>query len=299
MKNMTSRVKCAAAVAGFMILTGSAVEVDGIVAKVGGDTILKSDVMLEMRRINAPANEYPRFLQELIDRKLILRAAGEAKMTMQEWVVENRVRDIIKRAFGGDRNKLMETLAAQKISYPEWYARMKDDMIVSAMRYNVIDKNAVATPSEMRKEYEENRDRYNQPGKVTVSVILLSPETVTNRATIAAALKEKDFGELAKAYSADSHAAEGGVWKDVTPEAVFKPEICEEIAKMPIGTVSHWIEIDGWSFLLRKDEETPGVQRTFTEAYDDIENNVRLKKAAAAYDEWVARLREEAYIKIY
>ena len=291
------------AVASFAAIAGSAAsfagEVDGIAARVGTETILKSDVSLEMRRLRAPESDYVKIRNEMIDRKLILKAASAAKMTMQEWVVENRIRDIVDKAFGGDRNKLMDTLARQKISYPEWHARMKEDMIVSAMRWNVIDKNAVASPAAMRKEFAENPDRYRVGANVTVSVILLKPEDMAKRDDVAAMIRTNDFAAAAKAFSADSHAAEGGVWKNIVPAEVFKPEICEEISKMPRGTMSHWIELDGWSFLLRKEAEESGRVPTFLEAYDKIEANVKEAESNAAYDAWLERLRAETYIKVY
>ena len=266
-----------------------AVEVDGIAATVGTETILKSDVLNEMQRVGAPSGEaYSQVLNEMIDRKLILKAARESKMTMQEWVVENRVRELIDKAFGGDRNKLIETLGQQKISYPEWYAKTKDDIIVGAMRWQVVDKNVSASPAAMRKEYDEHRDRYAKDHKVSVSVILLKPEEKAKREEISAALKEKSFEELG-----------GRKYTDVKPEEMFKPEVVEEISKMPKGTISHWIEIDGWSFLLRKDGESAGKALDFDEAYDEIEAAVKEAEAKRLYTAWIERLRAESYIKVF
>lgn len=275
-------------------------EIDGIAAKVGNEVILKSDVIMEMRRANiSSADMYEKIRDEIIDRKLILKAANEAKLTLQNWLVDNRVREIIDRAFDGDRNKLMETLSQQKISYPEWYQRMKDDMIVSAMRWNTVDKYVSASPAAMREEYLAHPEKYSTPDVVTVSVILLRPEDAGLREKISAALKDEDFAELARRFSADSHAAEGGVWKDVRPSEVFKSEVCEEIAKMPKGTLSHWVEIGGWSFLLRKDDETKGRARTFEEAYEDVEATVKNELANRMQDEWLKRLRAETFVRVY
>ena len=266
-----------------------AVEVDGIAATVGSEAILRSDVMNEMARSGAQdGRSYPDVLNEMIDRKLILKAARESKMTMQEWVVENRVREIINRSFGGDRNKLIETLGKQKISYPEWYAKTKDDLVIGAMRWNVVDKNAVASPAAMRAEYEAHKARYTKDHQVSVSVILLKPEEAARRDEISKALSEKSFEDLG-----------GKKYENVKPEELFKPEVCEEIEKMPKGTISHWIEIDGWSFLLRKDAETTGKALSFDEAYDDIEAAVKEDEARRLYTAWVERLRAETYIKVY
>lgn len=269
--------------------TTCAVEVDGIAATVGTETILRSDVLNELARMGAPDGQaYSDVLREMINRKLILKAARESKMTMQEWIVENRVREIIQKSFGGDRNKLIEALGKQKISYPEWYAKTKDDLVVGAMRWQVVEKNVTASPAAMRKEYETNKSRYVKDHLVSVSVILLKPEEQAKRDEIAKQLKEKSFEDLG-----------GKRYENVKPEDVFKPEVCEEIEKMPKGTVSHWIEIDGWSFLLRKDAETSGKRLSFEEAYDDIEASVKEQEAKRLYSEWMERLRAETYIKVF
>ena len=266
-----------------------AVEVDGIAATVGTETILRSDVMNEMARSGVrDGRAYADVLDEMINRKLVLKAARESKMTMQEWVVENRVREIVKNSFGGDRNKLIEALGKQKMSYPEWYAKTKDDLVIGAMRWNVIDKNAVASPAAMRKEYETHRSRYAKDHLVSVSVILLKPEEQAKREEISKQLAEKSFEELG-----------GRKYENVKPEELFKPEVCEEIEKMPKGTISHWIEIDGWSFLLRKDAETVGKTLSFDEAYDQIEAAVKSEEASRLYNAWIERLRAETYIKVF
>ena len=272
-----------------LALPARAVEIDGIAATVGTESILRSDVLNEMRRIGAPdGGAYREVLNTMIDRKLILKAAGESKMTLQGWVVENRVREIVNKAFGGDRNKLMETLQQQKVSYPEWYQKTKDDMIVGAMRWNVVDKNVTASPAAMKREFEEHAGRYVQDHKVSVTVILLKPEEIAKRDEISAALKSKTFEELG-----------GKKYVDVKPEDLFKPEIVAEIEKMPKGTISHWIEIGGWSFLLRKDGESSGKALTFDEAYDQVEATVKEAEAKRLYTEWVARLRAETFVKVF
>ncbi len=284
---------------GLLASVATAVGIDGIVAKVDSSVILRSEVVNELRRMGADASRFTEVRNEMIDRKLILKAAGASKLTMQDWVVENRIREIIARMFGGDRNRLMETLARQKIPYTEWHQRMKEDLIVSAMRWQVVDKNVTASPAELKEEYANHPERYALGKKVTVSVILLKPEDAAKKSAVDAALKNEPFGDVARRYSADVNASKGGVWKDVDPEDSFRPEVCAEIAKMPKGTISKWIDLDGWFFLLRKDDETEARSRSFAEAYDDIEANVKEERARKLYEDWIERLRAEAYIKVF
>ena len=174
------------------------------------------------------------------------------------------------------------------MSYPEWHAKTKDDLVIGAMRWQVVDKNTVASPAAMRKEYETHKSRYVKDHLVSVSVILLKPEEQSKRDEISKSLKEKTFEELG-----------GKKYENVKPEDLFKPEVCAEIEKMPKGTVSHWIEIDGWSFLLRKDAETTGKALSFDEAYDAIEAAVKEEESRRLYSEWLERLKAETYIKVF
>ena len=145
--------------------------------------------------------------------------------------------------------------------------------------------------------------------KTTVSVILLRPPrdgdketpSVTTRGEeiIARLEKGEDFADLARRYSSDSHAKDGGQWKDVKPEEAFRPEIAAAIAKLKVGEFSTLVNLDGWGFIVRKDEETVGKQLSFAEAYDAIARNVKNDAAKAEYDAWMKRLRAQAFVKKY
>ena len=280
-------------------LAAFAVEVDGIAARVGSSVILKSAVLGEMRRAGVGEEKYAEVRGEMIERELILKAAARAKLQMQDWVVENRVREIVTRLFDGDANRFKAALAKDRVTFPEWRQRVKDDMVVAAMRWQTVDKTVSANPADMRREYESHPERYMTGNRVTVSAILIGPGDADKKSEIEEALKTEPFAEVAKKYSSDARAKDGGQWKDIKPEDEFRPEVCAEIAKMKKGETSKWIELDGWNFLVRKDDEKAGSKMTFEEAYDDIAQNVRKELADKRYREWIDRLKAETYIKVY
>ena len=297
---MLAELKVWTAAALLAPLAAFAEEVDGIVARVDSEAILRSEVARELARHGAGGVDFKTMLDEVIDRKLILKAAQEAKMTMQDWVVENRVREIIERAFGGDRNKLMATLQAQKLTYPEWHAQMKDDMIVSAMRWQMVEKNVTASPGLMREEYLGHPERYSTGRRWTVEVILLKPEDADKRGEIDAALRKgSTFGSLARRYSADGKAAEGGLWRNVEPEKTFKPEVVAEIDRAKDGEITPWIDLGGWSLLARRVGSSASGGKTFADAYEEVAERVRAAEAERLYRAWIGRLRKNAFIRIY
>lgn len=260
----------------------AAVPVDGIVARVDDGAILRSEVLGEMARIGEyDAAAARKVLDELISRRLILKAAHDQKMTMQEWVIENRVREIIQQAFDGDRNRLMDQLARDRISYPEWYARIKDDMMISAMRYQTVDKNVIATPAAVRAEYAAHPERYSEKsGKVTVTVILL------------------ESGETDRLATA-SFDEDGYQYENIRPEEVFLPDVCEAINALEKGESSKWLVAKDHYFRVRKDDEEVGALRPLRDVYREVEAAVRQAESVRRYGEWTARLRDNSYVRIY
>ena len=293
------------------------VVLDGLAAKVNDAVITVDDVgtaIGDMRRSGASIVKsddfkvvYSNTVEHLIERRLILQLAAEKKVTFPEWVVDNRIRDIVREKFDGDMNKLNAMLTQIKTPLSEWRNMIRDDMIVTSMRQQFVDKYVVATPADMQREYRENRSLYRQEAKTTVSVILLkpagdkkTPPVSTRGEEILARLdKGENFADLARKYSSDSHAKDGGKWKNVNPQEAFRPEIAKTIAALKVGEVSKLVNLDGWGFIVRKDFETGVKERSFAEAYDEVERNVKKRLGQEAYRQWIQRLRAAAFIKVY
>ena len=293
---------------------------DGIAARVDSNVITVGDVMAELRRhpeirekVAASGDEtemqalYKAALDMLIERRLILKAAAAKKMEIPEWVIDNQIREIVHDMFGGDMNRLEEELARTKMPMTEYRNTIKEDITVRGMRQQIVEQYVTASPGAMRKEYRDHPEKYRQEAKATVRVILLKPpapgDGIASINTRAMQIDEElakgeKFADLATKYSADSHAKDGGLWKDVNPDESFRPEIAAAIAKLKIGGVSKMIDIDGWGFIVKKEAESGAKTMSFEEAYDKISWNLRNEAAKKAYDEWIARLKDDAFIKI-
>ena len=292
---------------------------DGVAAYVNSEMITIAEVMMEVRRspwaenVSAAQRErrlremYTATLNALIDRKLILSYVKKSKMMLEGWAVDNRVREIVAENFGGDQTKLHQLLAERKITFEEWKQNIEEDLLVTAARYQNVESRIHPTPGEIRAEYDANTGRYQRERAVTVSMIILDPpaddaeKAVDERAReIEGKLKEGiSFAELARLYSCDTKASQGGSWGKVNPEDVFRKEIVNMLARLNPGEVSPVIVLDGFGYIVRKDEQQDGRALTFEEAAPFVENHLRMNKAEELYKEWMKRLRDEAYVKIF
>jgi len=303
---------------GLTLKKNPAILLDGVAAYVNDDMITIADVMSEVRRSpwadTAPELRekrlrelYTATLNALIDRKLILAAAKKSKMELQSWAVDNRIREIVANNFDGDETKLHNLLADRKIALEEWKKNIEEDLMITAMRYQQVEKRVAPTPSEVRAEFEANKGRYQTETAVAVSMIILDPpaqegdEPIDKRAAkIQEALKAgTSFASLAKTYSKDAKASNGGSWGKVNPEDVFRKEIVEALAKLKPGETSQVVVLDGYGYIVRKDEQQDSRALTFEEAAPYVESHLRMRQAEKIYKDWTDRLRAEAYIKMF
>ena len=291
---------------------------DGTAARVDAAVITIGDVMAEIRNnprwragVNLAdrkefAEMYRRVVRHLVERKLILKAADEAKMDLQEWVVDSRVQEIVRDHFGGDVNRLNQTLAEAKTTFGDWRRTVREDMVVAAMRYRKIEQNVSASPGAMRAEYEANPGRYAVPPSVTLSVILLAPgKDAKPPAERAEDLLKQlaagaDFAKLARENSADTRAAQGGLWENVNPKDYFLPEIVAHIDALKPGETSKRPLVFGrYAVIVRKISQKDGGRRSFAEAYADIEANVRNAERERLYNEWIDALKRASFVRMY
>src|SRR3982751_1675480 len=96
--------------------------IDGIAAVVNGEVITMSQVRLitgpreRLLRSQYTGEELQKQLKEvrtaalkdLIDRQLIVQAFREEKFSLPDYFLEQRINDIIRENFGGDRNTFMK-----------------------------------------------------------------------------------------------------------------------------------------------------------------------------------------------
>ena len=295
-----------------------AILLDGVAAYVNTEMITIAEVMNEVRRSpwtdTAPELRerrlrelYAATLNALIDRKLILSAALKSKMELQPWAVDNRIREIVANNFEGDQTKLHNLLADRKITFEEWRKNIEEDLIITAMRYQQVEKRVTPNPSEIRAEYENNKGRYQTETATAVSMIILDPPAKEGDPTIEEvsgkimkALQEGvAFATLAQTYSQDAKAANGGSWGKVNPDDVFRKEIVEALTRLAPGETAPMLSLDGYGYIVHKDEQQDARILTYEEAAPIVESHLRMKQAEKIYKAWMERLRAESYIKMF
>ena len=167
------------------------------------------------------------------------------------------------------------------------------DIIKSSKGYHILKVVSVSNKaSTMIDEYK-------------VSHILIKPNPMKTDKDIKNQLFEirntikniDDFSDIAKKYSEDNASAIRGGDLNWQRAKNLVPEFSDVMKKTPVGTVSDpFVSQFGWHILFLENK------RTVDDARSIIRNNVaqaiRVNKAKRERDDWMAKLKDQAYINI-
>lgn len=158
-------------------------------------------------------------LEDLIVKQLILSDFKAAGIPVPDSLIEDDIRDRIRKRFG-DRVTLTKTLQAQGITYETFRQRVADEMIILYMRQKNVSQAVVISPKKIEAFYTNNLSKFRMDDQVKLRMIVLNANTSggpeeTRRLAheIVAKLDQAaPFAEMASIYSEGSQRAEGGDW---------------------------------------------------------------------------------------
>ena len=284
---------------------------DGVAAYVNDKVVTVDTVMKELhsgfdlsqvpmaQRADKVRELFPVVRDLIVDRMLILKAYEDSGAQLPNEAVTERIQAIVADEFGGDEARLTEMLRRNRMTKPEWIRHIRENMIVSAMRQLQVGKKTVVSPRRVKEYFAEHMDEFAEDGGVRVRVILIPPAqgAAAAEAALAELKKGVPFEEVAKKYSSDAKAKEGGDWGFVVPEATFAPAVAEALRGLKVGEHSGILEQGGYRSIVQKAEVRKGRRPTLAEAWPAAEAAVRAQLGQERYKVWLEGLRKAAYIK--
>src|SRR5437763_1051230 len=295
--------------------------IDGIAAIVNGDIITYSQV----RGLSAPRERLLRTqfhgaelekqiqaarsaaLQDLIDRQLIVQSFHKEKFELPEHFVEERINDIIREDFGGDRNTFIKTLQAQNYTLSEFKKNEMEKIIVAAMRGKNVKRVTTISPTKVMEYYKQHRAEFTAKEQVKLRLIMIPTRAAEGNQAAQKAIAEEILGKLAdgapfdrmaQMYSEDATRDSGGDWGWVERKTLAPP--LEKAAfNLPPGRVSHVIELGPNYYIVKVEEKRGGETPSFTKLRPEIEKKLIQEESQRQAEIWLAGLRQKAYIRTF
>jgi peptidyl-prolyl cis-trans isomerase SurA len=246
-------------------------------------------------------------LKDLIDRQLIVQSFAKEKFELPDHFVDERVNDIIRDSFGGDRQAFIKTLQAQNYSLTEFKRQEKERIIVQAMRSKNVKIATVIPPAKVTEYYTKHRTEFTAKEQVKLRMIMIPTHAAEGNAAAQKAIAEEILGKLAdgapfdrmaQIYSEDTTRDLGGDWGWIERKTLAEP--LEKVAfNLPAGRVSHVIELGSNYYILKVDEKRGGDTPSFAKLRPEIEKKLMQEESQRQQELWLAGLRQKAYIRTF
>jgi len=289
--------------------------VDRIVAIVDEEPILQSDMdrELELYRVekqyageDVPGDSAAirdELLQRLIENKLIIAAAKQANMKVDDDAIDESVDQKIQQFVEhfGSLEKLKTELYRNGMSLDDYKARMRTQMRDQQYMRLVVGKfirpKIEVLENEVRDYYQDHlAEMPTDPDSLTIADILVTVQPSRNVrkkvqeqvGKIQAALESgRDFASVAAEFSQGPGAKKGGRFGTVGKGELFDPALDNAAFSLKVGQVSEPVVSSRGVHLLRLDAIEPDGRRTLRQIFlsikvskEDIEAS-RLRADAA------------------
>lgn len=302
-----------------------AAELDRVVAVVNDGVVLRSELDNQIREIRTRAagqanGRLPpddvlerQVLEQMIQKEIQIQLATRTGIKVSDDAVNQAIAGIARR----NNMRLEDFIAAveaQGLSYQALREDIRDDISIDQLRQREIARKIVVTDREIANQLEtleglDDTENGAEDKKMMVSEtrarhILMRPSVVMDEAKIRTTLADvrsqlvagADFAELAKQYSEDPTADQGGElgW---LPRGATVPEFQQVMDALEPGQVSEPFRSRfGWHLVqVLERRQRDATDEALREQARQMVFQRKLEEATAA---WVRRLREEAYVEI-
>jgi len=280
---------------------------DRIVAVVNSDLIMLSDVKHELEPEQERLRRQHRgdelahrlkmaeymALTKMIERRLQLQEAKARGVDVSEQEVKQAVEQMKRQ---GEQVEVSNPINARDV---------RDQLTLLKVVDREVRSGVMVGDAEMKRYYQEHRDRFALPEEYTLSQILIQPRSsedttdALNRARrVMQELKRGEkFEDLAVQYSDGLDASRGGRLGFVRQGELI-PAIERAIATLAPGGISDIIETAEGFHIIRVEEKKPKQFRPFEEVKLEIQGLVFQQKSEDVFQSWLVDLKNKAYIEI-
>lgn len=267
-------------------------------------TVVRNQLFQERAAIPEASVLRKQVLEQMITRKLQLQFAKQAGVSITDTELDNAIRGIAERNHLTVK-ELYARLSVGGLSAADYREEMHDQMLIQRIQQQEVVNRISVSPEEVDRFMQSESWRLNSSKEYHIEDILIpvaenpTPEDINAARQRAAAILQKlqagaDFSKMAQAESSDKNALQGGDlgWRKL-PE--IPSAFAERITSMQAKQLAGPIQTPNGFHLIR----LSGVRTVSNEAQPtnkQIENLILERKFAEAVQNWISRLRGQAYI---
>ncbi len=291
---------------------------DRVVAVVNKDVITLSELLenaaqyVYERRQQAPKEPdqalIGQVLERLVETRLQLQEAEREKVVVEEAELEEQLAELLKRAGVKSREELERAIKAQGLTMESVRKRLREQIMIQKVIRRKVAFRVSVTDDEIERYFQENRDKLETGlGYRARHILITPPPPGTEAAWEGARLKAEeiwglvragqDFAELARKFSEDPSAPEGGDL-GVMKQGELAPEIETQILRLRPGEASGPFRSRLGYHIFKLEWRESLTGEALAQTKQQIRDILFRQKYQARLEAWLKELKQRAIIEI-
>lgn len=230
-------------------------------------------------------------MQFLVSAEWILQEAQERGIEVSDAEVKKQFEDQKDQSFPDDE-AYKEFLEASGQTEQDLLFRVRLDAISNKVRQQILEGKSEVSNDDVRAYYEENKERFAQPERRDLAVVLTRNKSQAERAR--ERLEDgQSFKEVAADLSIDEATKSQGGKLPGVAKGQQEEAFDNAIFSAKKGELSGPVETQfGW-YVFEVTKVTPADQQTVEESAETIRNLLRAEREQKALDEFIEEFREK------
>ena len=249
-----------------------------------------------------------RLLQNLIENRIQLQQAEREKIVIEDAEVAENIADIMRKLKVTDEKQFEQVMKSQGLTMDAVKKRMREQLMVQRVIRRKVALRISVTEQEIDKYLAENRDKLETGLTFSARHILFRPDPAKGEEgwlesrkraeeVYGYLLEGQDFAELARKYSDDPSAQDGGSLGPLK-KGELAPDIEEAILRLTPGEASTPFRSRVGYHIFRLDSRETLTGEALAQVRGQVREILYRQKYDARLKEWLAEIKERAIIDI-
>jgi len=233
----------------------------------------------------------------LVQNEIIKEKAAEMDVAVTDKQLQERMDQIVEQV--GGQKKLDKLLKEQSVTMAQLEMQLKAQMLQEAVQTKVND--SVKVSEEDAKAYFENpdnKDQFEVAESVDARHVLVKTKAEAEkvRDLLKADSSDANWKKVAKEYSTDPGSKNSGGDLGNFPKGRMVEEFEKVAFGLEPGEISDPVKTQFGYHVIEVTKKTPGSTKTFEEAREGIEQQLKFEKQATAWEDWLKQAQADADI---
>lgn len=263
-----------------------------------GNPLEKRTKMFESRR---------KILDHLIEEKLVDQQCKKMSIKVTAWDLDMAIEDVKKLNAITDE-QLKSALKADGLSWEDYRQKLREQIKRAKLVSRVVRSEVIVDEEGLKRFYIEHIDRFKEPDQIRAShILIIIPQDADD--LLVEALRHKgekiserlrrgeDFQELARLYSDDASAKNGGDL-GLFKRGELLPEFERVTFNLQPGQVSGIVRTKVGFHIIKVTRRKEGSVIPYEEVKEKVENQYIEEESQRLYQAWLKKVKAESFIEV-